>query len=70
MPDVWDVSHGGITVTTAVTIMLLAIVTVAAVAWHGTVAGTNESALVLMSAFGTKRTSRGSVLLSALGEGS
>ena len=35
MPDVWDVSHGGITVTTAVTIMQLAIVTVAAVAWHG-----------------------------------
>jgi hypothetical protein len=35
MPDVWDVSHRGITVTTAVTIMLLAIVTVAAVARHG-----------------------------------
>jgi hypothetical protein len=34
MPDVWNVSHGGITVTTAVTtIMLLAIVTVAAVAY-------------------------------------
>jgi hypothetical protein len=35
MPDVHDVSHRGVTVTTAVTIMLLAIVTVGAVTWHG-----------------------------------
>jgi hypothetical protein len=31
----WDVSHRGIIVTTVVTIMLLATVTAAAVAWHG-----------------------------------
>jgi hypothetical protein len=35
MPEMWDVSHRGITVTTATAIMVVAIVTVAAVGWHG-----------------------------------
>jgi hypothetical protein len=35
MLEMRDISHRAITVTTAVTIMLLATVTVTAVAWHG-----------------------------------
>jgi len=35
MPEMWNIAHRGIAVTTVVTIMLLAIVTTTAVAWHG-----------------------------------
>jgi len=35
MSDMFGVSRRGIAVTTAATIMLLAMVTVTAVAWHG-----------------------------------